>query len=247
MDEYRVIDLTHTVKEDMTVYPGTERPVVKTVHTWERDSFHETEIRMYSHVGTHMDAAAHVKRDGKSLDEMDMSQFMGTALVLNCTGEIRKKGRLITMEEINKVRALADQAEFLIFYTGWDRYWGTEQYFDGYPVLSEDVVRYLKECGKEDGGHGRAKGTVRKKGIGLDTIGADFIEEESLPLHHSLLSIEDFVIIENLKSLNEVWEEAESRLFFFVSLPLKYEKADGAPVRACAVVRKQPFCEGGDR
>ncbi|RGZ01819.1 cyclase family protein [Clostridium sp. AM58-1XD] len=236
MEDYRIIDLTHAVKEDMPVYPGTEQPVVQTVHTWEKDGFHETKLSLYSHVGTHMDAAAHVKKDGISLDEMDMSRFMGTALVLDCTGTAGKERRLITMEEINRVRDLADQAEFLLFYTGWDKYWGKNRYLSGYPVLSEDVVRYLRE-----GGGGREKRGSRKKGIGLDTIGADLIEDESLPLHHSLLSIENFVIIENLMSLNEVWKEAGSRLIWFVSLPLKYEKADGAPVRACAAVRKQPF------
>ena len=239
MNDYRIIDLTHTVKEDMPVYPGTEYPVVQTVHTWERDGFHETKLSLYSHVGTHMDAAAHVKKGGTSLDEMDMSRFMGTALVLDCTVAAGNHRSLITMDKINRVRELADQAEFLLFYTGWDQYWGRNQYFTGYPVLSEEVVRYLQECGNGCGGMNGEKRVSRKKGIGLDTIGADFIEDERLPLHHSLLSIEDFVIVENLKSLSEIWKEAGDSLVWFISLPLKYEKADGAPVRACAAVRKQ--------
>lgn len=48
----KVIDLTHTISEDMPVYPGTEKPKLTTANTYVKDGFKETLLQMYSHVQT---------------------------------------------------------------------------------------------------------------------------------------------------------------------------------------------------
>lgn len=58
----RVIDLTHTISENMPVYPGTEPPVLAGANTYEKDGFKETKLTMYTHTGTHMDPPAHLCR-----------------------------------------------------------------------------------------------------------------------------------------------------------------------------------------
>lgn len=50
----KVIDLSHAINERMPVFPGSEKPQLTTVATYEKDGYHETLIRMYSHVGTHL-------------------------------------------------------------------------------------------------------------------------------------------------------------------------------------------------
>ena len=35
----KVIDLTHTISENMPVYPGTETPKLKVANTYEKDGF----------------------------------------------------------------------------------------------------------------------------------------------------------------------------------------------------------------
>ena len=56
----RVYDLTHTISEDILVWPGTEQPRLSEGSTFERDGFRETRLELFSHVGTHMDAPAHM-------------------------------------------------------------------------------------------------------------------------------------------------------------------------------------------
>ncbi len=34
-----ILDLTHVIKEDMPVYPGTEKPILKKACTMEKDNF----------------------------------------------------------------------------------------------------------------------------------------------------------------------------------------------------------------
>lgn len=53
-------DLTHTISEDMPVFPGSETPKLTTKSAYEKDGFKETLLQMYSHVGTHMDPPAHI-------------------------------------------------------------------------------------------------------------------------------------------------------------------------------------------
>ena len=42
----KVIDLTHTIKENMPVYPGTEPPCLEPANSYEKDGFKETELTL---------------------------------------------------------------------------------------------------------------------------------------------------------------------------------------------------------
>ena len=77
----KVIDLSHAINERMPVFPGSEKPQLTTVATYEKDGYRETLIRMYSHVGTHIDPPAHVYEKGLTLDALPLTQFIGQALV----------------------------------------------------------------------------------------------------------------------------------------------------------------------
>lgn len=210
----RLIDLTHTITEIMPVYPGTDEPKLKKVNTIQVDGYNETLLTMYSHTGTHMDAPSHLFKDAPSLDTMDVSAFMGKGLVIDCSdlGE----GQRITMDRIHRVKEMADEADFLLFHTGWDRLWGTDAYFDDYPCITEEVGRYMIDSGK--------------KGIGLDVISVDPVSSHYLPLHKAILGTGNMVIIENLTALDRIGKD----IFTFMALPLKYHRADGAPIRAVA-------------
>jgi kynurenine formamidase len=215
----KVIDLTHTISENMPVYPGTEGPKLRIANTYEKDGFKETLLTMYSHTGTHMDAPAHLFPQRTTLDAFPAVQFVGKALVIDCSD--LQEGQRITMDYIDRAREKADQANFLLFRTGWDRYWGTDSYFGNYPYITDEVADYLIKS--------------EKKGVGLDVIGIDPISDTALTIHRKLFYESEIVVIENLTRL----EEAGNELFTFCALPLKYSGADGAPVRAIAIIEDQ--------
>ena len=106
----KVIDLSHAINERMPVFPGSEKPQLTTVATYEKDGYHETLIRMYSHVGTHIDPPAHVYEKGLTLDALPLTQFIGQALVIDCRH--RKSEKPITMKEVNEAREDAETADF---------------------------------------------------------------------------------------------------------------------------------------
>lgn len=127
------------------------------------------------------------------------------------------------MSYIENVKEKANQAEFILFHTGWDKRWGTSAYFGEYPYITEEVTEYLIQSSK--------------KGVGLDVIGLDPISDENLTIHRKLFAKTDIVVIENLTHLGEIGNE----LFTFCALPLKYKNSDGAPIRAIAILDDKPL------
>lgn len=210
-----VIDLTHVISEDMPVYPGTETPKLNTANTYEADGFKETLMIMYSHTGTHMDPPAHLYADGATLDSMPITSFIGKGFVVDCTD--LKAGDYITMDKVNQNKAKIEEAEFILFNTGWSKYWGTEEYYGKFPVADKAVVSYLADH--------------KKKGFGVDAISIDAMSEETLPSHQVILS-SNMVIIENLTNLDQVGAD----IFTVCLLPLKWKNADGSPIRAIALI-----------
>lgn len=212
----RIIDLTHMMSESMPVYPGTEGPKFEIANTYEKNGFKETLLTMFSHTGTHMDPPVHLFAHRTTLDSFPVEQFVGKGLVIDCSD--LQEGQRINMKHIEMVKEKADRAEFILFYTGWDKYWGTSSYFGEYPCITEAVAEYLI-CS-------------RKKGVGLDVIGLDPIADGNLTIHQKLFAETDIVVIENLTCLGAIGSE----LFTFCALPLKYENSDGAPIRAIAIL-----------
>ena len=137
----RVLDLTHTIAENMPVYPGTETPIFAGANTYEKDGFKETKLTMYTHTGTHMDPPAHLFAGRTTLDAFPASQFIGKALVIECSD--LNEGKAITLERILQYGKDAENADFLLFYLGWDKRWGTDAYFGDYPCLDDAALDYI--------------------------------------------------------------------------------------------------------
>ncbi len=209
----RIVDLTHKIKAEMPVYPGTEPPVLQQANTMEKDGFVETKLTLYSHTGTHMDAPAHMLEAGVFLEEQEAGRFVGNATVLDFTGW---KSERIGLEEMAPYEEKIKKADFVILKTGWAKLWGSEAYFKGFPALSLEAARWLSG--------------FSLKGIGVDTISIDVMGSNTMEVHKQLLS-NNINIIENLTNLDEVEQET----FLFCCLPLKFQESDGAPVRAVAI------------
>ncbi len=209
----RALDLTYPINAAMPVFPGTEPPTLRPTNTIEKDGFAETLLSFYSHTGTHMDAPAHIFKGAPTLDTFPAGHFIGTALVLNCTGVSE-----ISLDMLHRTGPALESAQFLLFFTGWAKKWGTPAYFEGFPCLTTAAADYIAASGK--------------KGVGFDAISADPVTDGNLPIHRRLLASGQTVIVENLTNLDQIGPG----LFTFCALPLKFAQADGAPVRAVALL-----------
>lgn len=205
----KVFDLTQRICESMQVYPDTEAPKLTECNSYDADGFRETYLQMSSHTGTHMDAPAHMNTAGKTLDMKEASEFCGKAYVLDCRGAACVSKSMLQTAELS-------DAEFLLLCTGHDGKWGQPDYFDGFPVLTEEAALYAASLGL--------------KGVGVDAISVDPVSGTDFPVH-DILFANDMVSIENLCGL----ERFCGQTVFFAALPLKFANSDGAPVRAIVI------------
>lgn len=209
-----VVDLTHPITPEMPVYPGTEPPVLEQANTVERNGFAETLIRMYSHTGTHIDAPGHMVAGAPMLDQFEVGRFVGTACVIDAPAAGQKE---IEPSLLEAHAALVAGCDFVLFHTGWSRYWGDERYFAGFPVLSPDATRWLAARGL--------------KGVGVDAISVDPVGASEFS-NHLVFFRAGLLLIENLDGLGPL----VGQRFLFSCFPLKFERADGSPIRAVAML-----------
>jgi len=206
-----VIDLTHIITEEMPVYPGTAQPSLVPAATIGRDHYRETQLCIWSHVGTHMDAPAHLLADGKTLDTYDAAVFCGKAAVIDCRGLARD-----AKIPASCLDGIPEDIEIVLLNTGHAQNWGTDAYFGTYPTPDEDFCRELARHGVH--------------GLGIDAMSVDPIGNQ-LP-NHRLLFAEGLYIIENLCNLEQISKDT----CMVCALPLKWKDADGAPARVVAML-----------
>lgn len=205
----KIYDLSHPLNNQSPVYPGKKHPFFSPVSVIKTDGYRETNLCLDSHVGTHIDAPAHMLKNGKTLDELPISAFNGMALIVHISNPIK----IIETQFLMNFEKEINDVEFVLFKTGWSKFWGTEAYFKDFPTLSNDATEWLT--------------FLNLKGIGFDTISADPVESTNWKNHFTIFK-NGLIIIENLifpVGLNKNIGE-------FSCFPIPYEKADGSPVRA---------------
>jgi len=209
----RILDLSHTIEPDMSLFPGTAAPLAEPAAHLAENGYNERRLTLTSHTGTHMDAPAHLLQDAPTLDQMDVNRFCGPAMVLDA----RASGPVIGLQALLDMAGEIRAADFLLVATGWDAKWKTGAYLEGFPVLTQEAAQWL--AGQD------------MKGIGVDAISVDPVDSSELPVHHALLGA-GLLLVENLRGLTRLPPSG----FTFCCLPLPVAHADGAPARAVAML-----------
>lgn len=222
-----IIDLSHTLDSNVTIYPGDPEFSSCPHLTLSADGVNVQRVNLGSHSGTHVDAPYHFIEDGEKIDEIPLSTFVGPAVVVDLTAEglgreLRDRD-VIQWADIAKYEdALTGRKDaILLLRTGWSRHWGTPRYFE-HPYLSAEAAQRIVEMG------------VRL--VGVDTLSPDetILDEAAAAQHtyafHKVVLGAGIVIAENLTNLGAI-QKGE----WVVSLvPLKLGGCDGSPVRAMA-------------
>lgn len=210
----KVIDLSHTINSSMSTYTKDEKFEAYDIASVEKDGYNEKLLKLCTHTGTHIDAPSHMINKGKTIDEFDINDFIGIALIIDVSN-LEK----IDIENLINFKDKINDCDFIIFKTGWDRYWGSSEYLKGFPTLTERAARWL--C------------SFNIRGIGTDTISIDAFDSIDFEIHNTILS-RGIVIIENITNLDQIREEE----FTLVATPLKIENGDASPIRAIAITNE---------
>ena len=211
MASSRVIDLTHSLDERV---PGFEKSTAKTV---DNDGWNASTLSIYSHAGTHMDAPLHFDVSEQSIDDIPVSQFMAEGILVKIKDAA--PGMEIGIEHLGRFADQNLNGKAILFHTGWSKYLGDIDMFRNHlPRIGRALASFLVEKG------------VQIVGVEPPSV-ADVNNIEELTEVHRILLRGDIIIVEGLKSL----EELSGDPFMFMALPLKIGSGDGAPVRAIAI------------
>lgn len=211
----KIIDLSHTMENGMPVYPGDDAPSIQKIVTHEKDGAQVIRLHISSHTGTHLDTPRHFVASGATTNIMDLENFTGKGVLIDCSEY--GQNQQIPLSHVMIYKEQLKAADFALIFTGWDKHWGTDKYFDHFPVLSVETAEFLVNN--------------KLKGIGLDVSSIDGIDSADYPNHQLVLGV-GMIIIENLANLGTLIDET----FQFTAFPLKIAEGDGSPIRAVAMV-----------
>lgn len=208
----KVIDLTHTIRAGMPVWPG-DVPVefIKTAAIHEK-GYNNTRISMGAHTGTHMDSPHHVMLDDRGIDAYPMDSLVGWAEVLDM-GELAPLSE-ITSADLDKFANRVTEGARILLKTGWGKRWGQPEFYTELPGISEGAAAWL---------------AARKiKLLGLEQPSVHTTLDK--PVHKALL-VTGMVLVETIANMHEI---AADRVYL-AALPMKLAGLDGAPTRVVAI------------
>lgn len=207
-----IVDFTHTIDNGITSYTENTNPKIEQIATIDKDYYEERSINIFTHKGTHIDSPRHMLKKGKYIDEYELDDLMGSAIILDFSNmkevEITKENLFLYNEEIRKV-------EFVLIKTGAEKYWCTDEYLKNYKTLTIEAAQYLS--------------SFKLKGVGVDCISIGQNHDE-ITIHKIFLE-KEILIIENLSL-----KECIKGVFKLIIAPLKVKNSDGVPVRAFGLI-----------
>lgn len=201
----KLFDLTHTITEDMPVYPGDPCAKFYQIASIEKDGFTDHKVETGLHVGTHMDAPLHMISGGSSISELPLSGFSGPGHLIDVRGAQTIEAEVLNDKKICK-------GDILLFMTGFDKKFRQPDYFETYPELSTTLAERIVE-------------------LGVGIVGLDTPSPDRPPFSvHKILLGSGVLIIENLANLEQLLDVGS---FCVSAYPTKFE-ADAAPLRVVA-------------
>ncbi|MCX6222181.1 MAG: cyclase family protein [Bacteroidia bacterium] len=206
------IDLSHPISDSMPVYPGDTPVSLQQTASLEVERHTNFTLSTGMHSGTHLDSPMHLTSSLTRIADLPLERFAGKGFLFNVVGQ-----KIIDLPEsaFNHVAP----GSVVLFYTGFDLYFGQKQYYQSYPSISENTALILVKR--------------KVKIVGLDSPSPDY---EPFKVHHILLN-NQVLIIENLTNLSVLLPYLEFELLAF---PLRI-KADSSPVRVVARISDKSY------
>lgn len=203
------IDISPVLRASIAVFPG-DTPFNRTVNMSFKEGQHLdlSDVRTTLHVGAHTDAPSHYHGKGKTIEERDLSLYMGPCQVIEVKGHpVRIKPENLT-EKILAPRILFKTNSFP----------DPDRWNEDFSALSPELIQFLK--------------SHHVILVGIDTPSVDPATDKSLASHKAIFET-DMAILEGI-----ILEHVTPGLYQLIALPLRIEGGDASPVRAILLPEK---------
>jgi len=219
-DRMRLIDMSHTLEAGMLTYKGLPAPLICDYLSREASrklyaagtEFQIGRIDMVGNTSTYIDSPFHRYADGKDLSQLPLESLANLPLVVAHVAP----GPSRAIESL-PLSAAELRGKAVLIRTDWDSHWRTDRYFEGFPYLTGDLARWLRNAGVAL--------------VGIDSHNIDCTDTGERPVHSTLLGA-DIPIVEHLCGIGAVPERGAK----FFAVPVKVRGFGTFPVRAFAAV-----------
>ena len=218
---FRLVDLSHTLKEGLVTLPGVPAPsLAPHLRRGEGNyapgtSFSMDIFTIPGNTGTYLDTAWHRYEGGADLAALDLATLVDLPTEVFHLADSTVRGVPASVFYDRDVRGKA-----VLIHTGWDRNFGTPAYAQSAPYLTAEGVDYLA-----------AQDVLL---VGIDSINIDDMSPEAKgerPAHTTFLA-NGIHVVEHLTSLGELPPTGA----LFTAVPPKFEGTGTFTVRAYAKV-----------
>jgi kynurenine formamidase len=177
-----------------------------------------TTLDLFAHNGTHVETSDHAFRDGKTICQYDLARFAGVPAILDLSmvPDATEIGVDLVKERLPQASDFQRNAgRILLIRTGYnDRAWGTDDFWNRSPYLSEQAAQAIADAG-------------------FGFVGLDFQTEKpaerNFVVHKALLS-RGVLLCEYLVKLDRLGPES-----IFIAAPLSIRDVEASPTRAIAL------------
>ena len=237
LDDYHVVDLTHTF-DQTTLYWPTDQAFQHERTAWGRTEggywYSSFTYGGSEHGGTHLDAPIHFGEGKRAAADIPVEQLIGPATVIDiaakCQGDADYQLSVADVESHEQQHGSIDPDDIVLIRTGWSRFWPDAKKYLGsdapgdtsdlhFPGVSPEAAEILVERGVAV--------------VGIDTASIDHGPSNDFRTHQVFASAQ-VACLENVAWL----EELPPAGALVMALPMKIGGGSGAPCRIVAFLRK---------
>lgn len=232
----RWIDLTHDFSPETLYWPTASSFKLEQEFHGHTDKGYFYAANRYAaseHGGTHIDAPIHFAEKRKTVDQLDLTQLTGNAVVVDVSAQASTNAdyqvAVSDLQGWEKEHGRIPDQAILLLRTGFARHWPEARKYLGTAEKGPEAVAKLHFPGLHPDA---ARWLVKErtiKAIGLDTASIDYGQSVLFESHRVLFE-HNIPAFENLAGLDQLRVKGA----YVIALPMKIKGGSGAPLRIVA-------------
>ena len=237
--EQNLLDMTYPFNEH-TIYWPNASPFQLQKGDWgiteEGYWYASNEYCAAEHGGTHADAPIHFAKNGRTIDQIPLREWIGPAVKIDVTEQsTQDRDYLLTVEDIKnweQKHGTIPEHAWVIMYTGVDtKYYPDKEKVLGTEKTGEEAIPELHFPGFSPESVQFLTNERDITGIAIDTPSIDYGQSKEFKVHQILFAA-DKIALENIAKLDQL---PESGATLYV-IPMLIEDGTGSPARVFAVL-----------
>lgn len=235
----KLLEMTYPYDED-TIYWPTAKPFKLNKVSWGISDggwwYASNEYSASEHGGTHADAPIHFAKNGRTIDQIPLQEWIGPAVKIDVTGKCEKnRDYLLTVQDIKsweKKQGKIPDGAWIIMYTGIDtKYYPNKKEVLGTDKTGEDAIPELSFPGFSPDS---VEFLIKERnitGIAIDTPSIDYGKSKEFKVHQILFAA-DKLALENIANLDKL-PSVGAMLYV---IPMLIRDGTGSPARVFAIL-----------